>query len=233
MSVSQSAEVPQPISLTEVEVGGNVTLRCPITKKEDKFFTWYKQSLGFMVQTVASGTYDRRSLREQFSNIRFTLAEGESEFNLTITNVIKDDEATYFCQTGTAYSQTFVDGVFLAVNDPNQHKNVYVKKSPKTESVRPGDSVTLQCSLHCKNKENRDRCSGDHSVYWFRPGSSGSHPSIIYTHKKEKDEQEEASCVYSLSKTLQDSSDAGTYYCAVVTCGEILFGEVINVETSR
>ncbi len=106
-----------------------------------------------------------------------------------------------------------------------------VKQRPETASVQPGGSVTLQCSLLSKNKE-KVQCPGEQSVYWFRPGSGESHPSIIYTHRNSSDEQEERSCVYSLSKTIQNSSDAGTYYCAVVTCGEILFGEGTKVETS-
>ncbi|XP_078101737.1 uncharacterized protein LOC144514664 [Sander vitreus] len=124
---------------------------------------------------------------------------------------------------------TFINGTLLAVNDhKNLQKSVYVKQSLETESVQPGDSMTLQCSLLSKTKGNTDQCPGEHSVYWFRSGSGESHPGIIYTHS---DEEEEKSCVYSLSKTIQNSSDTGTYYCAVVTCGEILFGEGNKVET--
>ncbi|XP_044219174.1 uncharacterized protein LOC122990118 [Thunnus albacares] len=113
--------------------------------------------------------------------------------------------------------------------DCNQQKSFYVKQNPKTESVQSGKSVTLQCSLLSKNKENTDQCPGEHSVYWFRAGLGESHPSIIYTQNR-SDEREKKSCVYSLSKTIQDTSDTGTYYCAVVTCGEILFGEGAKVE---
>ncbi|XP_023253907.1 uncharacterized protein LOC111648289 [Seriola lalandi dorsalis] len=108
---------------------------------------------------------------------------------------------------------------------------VHVKQSPETASVQLGASMTLQCSLLYTNKESRAQCPGEHSVHWFRAGSGGFHPGIIYTHSNRSDEQEERSCVYSLSKTIQNSSDAGTYYCAVVTCGEILFGEGTKVET--
>ncbi|KAI3351503.1 hypothetical protein L3Q82_020346, partial [Scortum barcoo] len=117
------------------------------------------------------------------------------------------------------------------LRDHNQQKSVIVKQSPETASVQPGGSVTLQCSLLSKNKENRVQCPGEHSVYWFRAGSGGLHPGIIYTHRNSSDEEEERSCVYSLSKTIQNSSDTGTYYCAVATCGEILFGEGTTVET--
>ncbi|KAL7395128.1 hypothetical protein ABVT39_010683 [Epinephelus coioides] len=230
MSLLQTAEVPHQISLTVVELGGNVTLQCPVSEKEGKFFYWFKQPLGYMVQTVAAGTFTQQKLSPQFNNSRFKVTEGKARYLLTIANVSKEDEATYFCQNGTAYSQSFISGIFLAVNDRNQQKSLYVKQSPETESVQPGERVTLQCSLLSNNKETSDECPDEHSVYWFRSGSGESHPSIIYT---DRDKQEERSCDYSLSKTIQTSSDTGTYYCAVLTCGEILFGEGTKVETRQ
>ncbi|XP_038554923.1 immunoglobulin kappa light chain-like, partial [Micropterus salmoides] len=232
LDLIQSADDPRPFSLTVVEVGGNVTLHCPVSDREGIFFHWYKQSLGFMVQLVATGTHIRQTLSGQFNNPRFKVIQGQTQYSLTIRNVIKEDEATYFCQSGTAYSRSFVNGTFLAVNDRNQQKSVNVKQTPETASVQPGGSVTLKCSLLSKNKGNTDQCPGEHCVYWFRAGSGESHPSIIYSNKNSSDEQEEGSCVYSLSKTIQNSSDAGTYYCAVVTCGEILFSEGTKVEKS-
>lgn len=115
----QTEEIPHQISFTVVEGGGNVTLRCPFFEKEGKFFQWYKLPLGYMVQTVATGTYNQQTLSEPFNNLRFKVTEREAHYALTITNVSKDDEATYFCQTGTAYSQRFVDTVHLAVNGKN------------------------------------------------------------------------------------------------------------------
>ncbi|XP_075959713.1 immunoglobulin kappa light chain-like [Anarhichas minor] len=222
----QTAEDPHQLSLTLTELGGNVTLQCSVSETES--FYWYKQPLGYMVQQVVTVIVGKMTLSEQFINPRFEVTERNAQYFLTIRNISKEDEATYFCVHGARYSYSFVNGTFLVVKDRNHQKSLYVKQSPETESVRPGDSVTLQCSLLSKNKENRVQCPGERSVHWFRSGSGESHPGIIYTHS---DKQEERSCVYSLSKTIQTSSDAGTYYCAVATCGEILFGEGTKVET--
>ncbi|XP_067455922.1 uncharacterized protein [Thunnus thynnus] len=229
VSLIQTAEVPQLISLTLVEPGDNVTFHCTVSEN-DKLFLWYKQTLGHMGQRVASGLVGKVIVSDQFKESRFTVAKDGAQYSLIIRNVSKEDEATYFCQSGPAYSQTFINGTFLAVNDNNQQKSVHVKQSPETASVQLGDALTLQCSLLSKNTtENTDQCPGVHSVYWFRAGSGGFHPGIIYTHRS--DERVERSCVYSLSKTIRDSSDTGTYYCAVVTCGEILLGEGTKVDT--
>ncbi|KAJ8337698.1 hypothetical protein SKAU_G00366640 [Synaphobranchus kaupii] len=74
--------------------------------------------------------------------------------------------------------------------------------------------------------------AGEHSVYWFRHSSGESPPGIIYTHGTRSDECQRSSgalspkrsCVYSFPKRNLSLSDAGTYYCAVATCGVILFG---------
>ncbi|XP_053285006.1 uncharacterized protein LOC128446075 [Pleuronectes platessa] len=222
-----TAEVPQLISLTEVERGNNVSLKCPVS--ENRFFYWYKQSFGHALQTVASSIINKTEVND----LRFTLTRVDDQYLLNISNVSKEDEATYFCQTGSTFQLTFVGGTFLAVNDQDQQKHYSVRQSPETASVRPGASVILQCSLLSEHKENLVQCPGEHRVNWFRAGSGRSHPSFIYTQSSRRDGQEEKSCVYSLSKTIHNSSDAGTYYCAVVTCGEILFGGGTKVQTTQ
>lgn len=112
----QSAEAAHQIPLIEVEVGKNVTLQCPVTEKEGKFVHWFKQSPGYMIQTVATGSYTKQTLSEEFNNGRFTVSEGQTLYFLSLKNVQKEDEATYFCQYGSAYSQTFNTSVYLAVN---------------------------------------------------------------------------------------------------------------------
>lgn len=101
------------------------------------------------------------------------------------------------------------------------------------KSISLGTEVTLQCSLLSERteKESLDHCTDEHNVFWFR-AKSESNPGFIYADKKHCRKQEERSCEYRLSKTVKNPLDTGTYYCAVVTCGEILFGEGVKVETS-
>ncbi|XP_030595552.1 uncharacterized protein LOC115787117 [Archocentrus centrarchus] len=232
----RTAEVPHLISLTTLELGASATFHCPFSEEKDRFFHWYKQSLGKMVQTVGIGVYGKIDLVRPFSNARFRIHTTNDSCRLTINHINKEDEATYFCQSGTEFLQHFVRGFFLAVNDYKQQTSVYVKQTPKISSVQMRDTVTLQCSLLTKNKENSTQCPGDHSVHWFKDGSGEHHPSIIYSNFINRNSTDEENtrkgCVYHLSKMIHNSSDAGTYYCAVVTCGQILFGEGTKVETS-
>ncbi|XP_029918666.1 vascular endothelial growth factor receptor 1-like [Myripristis murdjan] len=232
----QTLEVPHPMPLVVVRLGDNVTLSCPLPQGEVRFVFWYKQSVGRMVQTVAVQSLDSATFHEQFNNTRFSVRKSVSEFNLIIRNVIREDEATYFCQGGTAYKMFNLNGTYLRVNDYNQQKSVLLTQWPETESVQLGEAVTLQCSVVFENKERSSWCSGEHSVYWFRAGSGESHPGVIHSrgnrsHECQESPSRQRSCVYTLSKSVTSSSDAGTYYCAVATCGEMLFGSGTKVDT--
>lgn len=161
-------------------------------------------------------------------------------YSLIIRNVSPEDDATYICQAGSAYTMTIINGTVLAVKgkvysfqcicyislkihtiiiynlscifgshaDPkSQQKSIYIKQSSDEESVHLGDTVNLQCSVSSSCKEHTDQCPGQHRVHWFRAGSE-SHPGIIYSDSYSR--EEERTCVYHLSKTIRQSSDAGT-----------------------
>ncbi|XP_071334035.1 uncharacterized protein [Trachinotus anak] len=91
-----------------------------------------------------------------------------------------------------------------------------------SETIQPGGSATLSCTVHTGT------CDGEHSVYWFK--DSESHPGLIYTHGDRNDQCERKpetqthTCVYDLPMQSLNRSHAGTYYCAVASCGHILFG---------
>ncbi|XP_043983740.1 uncharacterized protein LOC122837451 [Gambusia affinis] len=228
-SLTQTNEVPHQITLKVVEVGGNVTLHCPRSSKEGNFFQWYKQPLGHMLQTVATSVHGQQKLTEQFPNNRFKFTAGDSQYSLTIKDIIKEDEATYFCQSGKAYSLSFSSEIYLAVHDCESRTLTHVRQTPETTSVQEGDKVNLHCSLHFSSRDNTSHNPSDYNLYWFRAGFGESQLSFIYT---KKNRSSNSSCVSQLSKTIQNSSDTGIYYCAVVTCGKILFGEGTKVKMS-
>lgn len=98
-----------------------------------------------------------------------------------------------------------------------------VVQKPEYESVHPGASVTLSCSVHTGH------CAAEHtSVTWIKT-SDHSAPERIYSSEKENNtcqgtEKKETICAYNLFLRNLTSDDAGNYYCAVTSCGQILFG---------
>ncbi|XP_029973321.1 uncharacterized protein LOC115407096 [Salarias fasciatus] len=115
----------------------------------------------------------------------------------------------------------FLKGIFLKVKGP-QLSISDVVQAPPSAAVHPGESVSLQCSVLSDSEEKT--CSEDYRVHWFRAGSHQSHPSFIYTHGDNAEcGNSSQKCFYNLSMNVS-ASDAGTYYCAVAACGEVMFG---------
>ncbi|CAL8307213.1 unnamed protein product [Arctogadus glacialis] len=109
-------------------------------------------------------------------------------------------------------------------------KTARLGDKPVSASAQLGDPVALQCSITSQRTDHSNQCQGEPSVYWFRSGPS--HPAAIYMNGNRSGECQNSSgppsapqsCVYTLPKNNVDSSDAGTYYCALAACGEVVFG---------
>ncbi|KAJ8281793.1 hypothetical protein COCON_G00043120 [Conger conger] len=173
----------------------------------------------------------------EFKNsTRLRAKTAKGSFNLTVSHVEPSDSATYYCTFIHLFNEiSFGNGSTLMVTGPESQSRTVVLQQPESESVQPGDSVTLQCTVHTET------CAGEHSVHWFRPGSGESPPGIIHTHGHRSDECQRSSgtvsptqsCVYNFPKRNLSLSDAGTYYCAVATCGEILFGNETKLDVEK
>uniref|UniRef100_A0A4W5KX18 Ig-like domain-containing protein n=1 Tax=Hucho hucho TaxID=62062 RepID=A0A4W5KX18_9TELE len=214
------------------ELGGTVTLTCFRPNVSVTSFDWFKQSVGQKPLHMASSPYvgqdsfySNNFIKDFTETKRLGVRRGVYTCNLTISKTQPGDSAVYCCSTRVIYELTIGEGTVLIVKG-SESKSMSVLQQPVSESVQPGDSVTLNCTIHTET------CAGEHSVYWFRHGSGESHPGIIYTHGDRSDQCEKISeagsptqsCVYNLPKRNLSFSDAGTYYCAVASCGEILFG---------
>uniref|UniRef100_A0A8C5CLB4 Ig-like domain-containing protein n=2 Tax=Gadus morhua TaxID=8049 RepID=A0A8C5CLB4_GADMO len=236
----QSQEEPRLIFVKSAGLGDNVTLHCEAKDKNVYYLYWYKQSPGYFPQMVASKSYGSITMKPHF-DLRFTMEEGASDFNLIIQNVTKGDEANYFCRQ---YSLDSWDNcTFLSVKDHNDQRffSQTVVQQPVSASAQLGDPVALQCSITSQRTDHSNQCQGEPSVYWFRSGSGPSHPAAIYMNGNRRGECQNSfgppsapqSCVYTLPKNNVNSSDAGTYYCALAACGEIMFGNGTTLDITE
>ncbi|XP_047440348.1 signal-regulatory protein beta-2-like [Mugil cephalus] len=212
-----------------VELGEAATLTCALSNTETtrKEIHWYKQTVP---DTLKSIVKFQKSVppkyAPEFSNSRWKVHNDNNFSNLTISRITQEDEGLYHCGISEWLGNTEWSGTYLLVKGNTERTSNYTVVQTVSGSVRPGDSVTLQCSV-LSDSENKT-CPGDLSVLWFRDGSQKSPLNIVYTEGKthyecEKRSNSQKRCGYSFSKDVS-SSDAGTYYCAVATCGEILFG---------
>ncbi|XP_050924175.1 signal-regulatory protein beta-2-like, partial [Lates calcarifer] len=224
------------VPVITVHLGEPVTFTCvlPGTELSSRQLYWYKQSAGDTLKLIVTlWKSTKPEFTPEFSESRLQVNDHRSFINLTIVKTIQEDEGMYHCAI-VEWIETKWSGTYLSVKGNAQRTSNYtVVQSPTvSDPVRPGESVTLQCSVLSDKT-----CSGDHSVYWFRAGSDKSHPNIIYTDGNKSNECEKKPdahsppkrCVYHFSKNVS-SSDSGTYYCAVATCGEIIFGDGTKLE---
>uniref|UniRef100_A0A665WDD7 Ig-like domain-containing protein n=1 Tax=Echeneis naucrates TaxID=173247 RepID=A0A665WDD7_ECHNA len=216
-------------------VGEDVQLTCPrhISDYNANFF-WIRLVSGNMPELLGRTYlfhYDGTK-----KTPRITAKEEPETFPLKISKADQSDTGLYYCVKVVQLDLEVIKGTFLKIKgaEPEITTNFQL---PPSDPVRPGDSVTLQCSVLFDSEKKT--CPGDHSVYWFRAGSDEAHPSFIYAHgnnrdhcKKTPESESTQKCDYFFSKNVS-SSDAGTHYCAVATCGEILFGNGTKLEIEK
>ncbi|XP_053089481.1 uncharacterized protein LOC113539811 [Pangasianodon hypophthalmus] len=213
-------------SLLFVKEGDSVNITCIYRSNMAMHFSWYKHKFGQKPKLISNFyKYDQKATfhNEFKDNARFNMVNDNDKTHLEIKKLQLSDSAMYYCGSAHSNIVEFGEGTELIVQASQLH-SVSVHQQPVRELARPGVSLTLQCTVIA------DHSLGEYSVYWFRHNSGQSHPGIIYAHGDSKDwckknpKAEKQKCVYSLPKKNLSSSDAGTYYCAVAACGQILFG---------
>ncbi|XP_063756732.1 uncharacterized protein LOC134875922 isoform X1 [Eleginops maclovinus] len=218
-----SSSAHQEKRFVSAKPGENVTLPCYI-KHETNWLYWFKQTLGQKPRLISSVyVYDKNpTFYHEFKNTsRFTLDHGTSTNHLTILNLHISDSATYYCASGIQYVVHFAEGSTISIKGSGLNIPALVHQSV-SEIIQPGGSVTLNCTVHTGS------CDGEHSVYWFK--NSEDSQGLIYTHGGSSDQCERKpntqthTCDYNLPMKNLNLSHAGTYYCAVASCGHILFG---------
>ncbi|KAK7176865.1 hypothetical protein R3I93_000953 [Phoxinus phoxinus] len=230
---SDNADAVAQNHLKVVQAGDSVIFTCTFSGESRSSVVWVKQRVGEKPLSIASSY---QALPAVFGNgfdknKRFFVAYDKSSFNLSITNTEESDTATYYCIKYIYNNFNFGDGTDLIVKSgqlsiDSEHQRPETDPDPPEES-----SASLQCAVVTQS------CAGQHNVYWFRHESGESPPGIIYTQERRNAQCERTSdgnstthtCVYNLPKNISHYN-AGIYYCAVATCGEILFGEGRKVD---
>uniref|UniRef100_A0A3Q3KTH8 Ig-like domain-containing protein n=1 Tax=Labrus bergylta TaxID=56723 RepID=A0A3Q3KTH8_9LABR len=195
-----SLSIHQERRFVSAEVGHTVTLKCFYEGEDSAWLYWYKQSLGQTPRLISTFyVYDTRiTFQDEFNDkSRFTLNTKNKSNHLIILNLKVSDSATYYCACSYKYVLHFTEGTIVSVKDSGWNVPALVHQSA-SETIQPGGSVTLNCIVHTGTcDDSNDQC--------------------------EKNTKSDT-CVYNLPMKNLNLSDAGTYYCAVASCGHILFG---------
>lgn len=153
---------------------------------------------------------------------RFEVESKQTINHLTITDLLLSDSATYYCGILEFNSLEFGEGTFLYVTLPLSNIQGVVYQ-PALDPVTPGDSVQLSCEVHS------EKCKGEQSLYWFR--QTKGEPVIMYENEGNcVDEAHKRKCTLTYSIKSVNSSDEGMYYCALASCGELVFGNGSQVQ---
>ncbi|MEQ2312202.1 hypothetical protein AMECASPLE_028381 [Ameca splendens] len=216
------------VPVVTVQLGEPVTLTCAFSEKYQSttWLHWYKQSSGDTLKLIVMQQKTIKAKYEpEVSASRIKATNDDKFSNLTILRTVVQDEGMYHC-AHMDWTESTWTGTYLSVKENSSY---VVLQKPVSDRVHPANSETLQCSVLSESEGKL--CSGELSVFWFRAGSGQSYPEIIHTNEKEPHYCENTSslntqkkCTYSLSKNIS-SSGTDTLYCAVATCGEILFGK--------
>ncbi|KAG9274123.1 immunoglobulin alpha-2 heavy chain-like [Astyanax mexicanus] len=216
-------------TLMFAQEGQNVTVTCHYHSEMAMHFSWYKHKLGRKPELVST-MYKYESKPTFYSEFkdksRFAMDNGKGVTHLMIKELQHSDSATYYCGSAHSNIVEFGEGTELIVRAPQIRRFSVFHQPTVLQPVQPGDSVTLECTIFTEH------CGEDHSVYWFRHAAGESRPGIIFTHgdsssqctRSSETVSPTQSCIYKLPKNNLSLSDAGTYYCAVAACGEILYG---------
>lgn len=224
-AVDNTSGIIQDSGVRTAVVGQTVTLKCVCQHEAVTFFSWYQQTLGGKPLIISTRMRHNAeaTINAPYKDRFKVTAESQTGMNdLTISHVKLSDTATYYCGILEFNTIEFGQGVLLNVKT-SLSNNQTVVYQPAWEAHRLGDSVNLRCTVYA------DKCAGEKSLYWFRHGVA--QPAIMYRSVGQcVNESHLKNCTLNLTIKSMNASDAGTYYCALTSCGEIVFGNGTRLE---
>ncbi|XP_014324612.2 uncharacterized protein LOC102234773 isoform X1 [Xiphophorus maculatus] len=206
--------------MESAEVGGSTTLQCLCRDDAAVMFYWYKQTQGKEPRLVCTFyKYKENRFEDEFDTSRFSLdSKNHSNILLNISDLRMSDSATYYCLKSNLAIIKFCEGTTLIVKGSGLNPPTSLQQS-ETEPIRSPD-----CSVQTGS------CGAEHSFYWFR-NSGDFHPGLIYSQAGDRNACERKrkastnSCSFNLPVKNLNKSQNGADFCAVASCGHILFGD--------
>lgn len=214
----------QDSGIRQAVVGQTVTLHCSCNSVAVTFYTWYQQKLGEKPLKIATRMRESQASVSDEYKARFRVTGDNGINNLTISDLLLSDSGMYYCGILELNAIEFGPGLFLHVRT-SQHSDPWTVDQPEVVQLAMGQPLNLSCNIHA------NECKEEHSVFWFKQ-SSGK-PAIVYQnvgHCMKNSSSGTKNCISNFSIKSANSSHAGIYYCAVASCGEIMFGTGTQVQ---
>nr|XP_060641768.1 immunoglobulin lambda-1 light chain-like [Anolis sagrei ordinatus] len=222
------------VPFQSVTLGNTVRLTTTLSSSHANYVvSWYQQREGQAPRLVLDTSNNRGSgISERFSG-----SKSGSERYLTITNVLAEDEATYYCAADHGSGSSFTFFCFwkiclfilntmawalllfsiLVAFDPSFQQLQTLKDS---ESVAQGGTVTLSCRYNSGT-------IGDSNYPWWTQHVSGSKPRMVMHSTStrpsgvpDRFSGSRSGNVMSLTITGALAEDEAVYYCVVWTGSE-------------
>lgn len=218
----KTSDVIQDKGVMTADVGQSVTVKCVYEGDDITFFSWYQQRLGGQPVSISFLMKNKKNatISPHFRE-RFQVEGGNKHNHLKISDLHPSDSATYYCGVLEFSTIRFGPGVFLHVKTSlsNIQTRVY---QPSSEALWLGDSLNLSCTVYA------EKCAGKRNFYWFRHGAA--QPAIMHQNVQHcMTESHARNCTSYFSIKSAKVADAGVYYCALASCGEVAFGNGTRV----
>uniref|UniRef100_A0A3B3WJ47 Ig-like domain-containing protein n=1 Tax=Poecilia mexicana TaxID=48701 RepID=A0A3B3WJ47_9TELE len=232
LNVLNTLDIIQDSGVRTAKVGGTVTLPCTCQHNAVTYFYWYYQIQGEKPRIISKQMkYDGEAEISPAYKERFrVLVRSEAGVNdLIITDLQPSDSGTYYCVMLEFNAIEFGRGVFLHVKTSSSNPQPSKQQPTLKKLLRLGGSVNLSCSV------SAEPCEGERNLYWFR--RTASQPPLMYPSEGRctslyNETLYGINCTSTLELDPVRSSDAGTYHCALASCGSVVFGGGTKVEVA-
>uniref|UniRef100_A0A3B3TIK5 V-set and immunoglobulin domain-containing protein 1-like n=1 Tax=Poecilia latipinna TaxID=48699 RepID=A0A3B3TIK5_9TELE len=232
LNVLNTLDIIQDSGVRTAKVGGTVTLPCSCQHNAITYFYWYCQIQGEKPRIISKQMkHDTEAEISPAYKERFrVLVRSEAGVNdLIITDLQPLDSGTYYCVMLEFNAIEFGRGVFLHVKTSSSNAQPSKQQPTLKKLLRLGGSVNLSCSV------SAEPCEGERNLYWFR--RTAAQPPLMYPSEGHctslyNETLYGINCTSTLELDPVRSSDAGTYHCALASCGSVVFGGGTKVEVA-